>query len=226
VIAGVELADHPALAAIDWDYLPVVACALGAALLGQLAALVALRRQRPRAALAALGLGVAGAAALVLPWLGALLPNQNADRLVRVIAAAGGDDQALAPDRRDPVVIHQSVVHSYELLFALRRRAAILDGARETGLGHFLQAAAPGAPMPGPGQAIPHPYEVSGDNTDHPWLWSHERFIREWRGQRRVWLLTRMPPPPWLAAAGLPLHEVARARKTLLLCNQAPSPPP
>jgi 4-amino-4-deoxy-L-arabinose transferase-like glycosyltransferase len=226
VIAGTELADHPALAAIDWDYLPVIAIALVAALLGQLAALVALLRQRLGPALAALGIGLACAAAIVLPWLDALLPNQNADRLVRAIAAAGGDDQALAPELRDPVVIHQSVVHSYELLFALRRRAAILDGARETGLGHFLQAAAPGSPMPGPGQPIDHPYEVSGDNTTHPWLWSRERFKREWAGPRRVWLLTRMPAPRWLAEAGLPLHEVARARKTLLLCNQAPSPPP
>lgn len=222
VIGGTELADAPALAAIDWDYLPVIAAALAMALLGQVAALVAVMRQRLRLALACLGLGLTCTVALVLPWLGRLLPNQNADGLVRLIAAAGGDDQSQPPERRDPVVIHQSVVHGYELLFALERRAIILDGAREVGLGHFLQVAPAGAPMPGPGQPIIHPYEVSGDNTDHPWLWSHERFKREWSGPRRIWLLTRLPAPQWVTDAGLPLHEVARARKTLLLCNRPP----
>lgn len=226
IIAGMELADHPALAAIDWDYLPVIAIGLVTALFGQLIALLALLRQRLRIALAALAIGLTCTAAIVLPWLDALLPNQNADRLVQVIAAAGGDDRSLAPELREPVVIHQSVVHSYELLFALRRRAAILDGARETGLGHFLQAAPAGTPMPGPGQPIGHPYEVNGDNTDHPWLWSHERFKREWSGKGRVWLLTRLPAPQWMTDAGLPLHEIARARKTLLLCNRPPSTPP
>lgn len=216
------------LAAVDWSWLPVVGFLAVALALAMIAALVALRRDRVGLALAAIGGGLALVMITVLPNLDRIIRDLDATRLIAVIRARGGDDPSVAPERRDPVIIQQDVIHRYELDYALGRRAGILDRARERAMGHFIEVTGRDVPLPRKRRNVPEgqpngdPYHLNGDTMpDHPWLWSHARLKQAWAGPQRIWMLCEDDQPRRLAAVGIgPVHVIDRARFAVLISNQ------
>lgn len=216
----------PSLAALNWDYALGAAILLALLTLALLASLVMAVLGRLGWSLALVGIGCSVAVAVGLHSVDDLVRDLDSSRLITVIRAHGGDDPSLPPAQREAVILHQSVVHDYELLYALRRRTFILDGARELGLGHFIEVRDRSHPLPRPGQPIANPYEVSGDTLPgHPWLLSRADFAARWRSAERCWLIGEDVVVHQLRAAGLPFVQVDNARNSLLFTNHPLSTP-
>ena len=217
-VLGFQLVNQADLSEINVKFLPVLLMGLAALLLGLLAALAVLVRRQVIIAMGCVAIGITAAAAIVVPRLDDLIPDQNLDRLITTMQTLSGD-RNLPMAQRDVVVVDRDEVHAYELPLTLGRRVAIVGDAREVGVGHFIEVTPPTTPLPGPGQPIDHPYQVCGENTAHPWLWSRERLGREWVGPHRVWLLCKDSYVDQLKTDGLNVHIIARIRRTLLVSN-------
>ncbi len=220
VLLGKKM-DMQALAAVQWSLFPLVLAAFALIPIGGALATWLMQRQRLAAALAAQALGIFAFLAIVLPQVDALVPARDNTILITALRAAGGDNPALPVEQRDPVIIHQSVVHDYDILLALQRRAIYLDHTRELGLGHFIEATPKTTPFPGPGQPIERPYDVSGENQDHPWLWSHATFAEHCKQEdTRLWLICSDRYGQKLIDDGLPLHVIATSLQGTLYSNR------
>jgi 4-amino-4-deoxy-L-arabinose transferase-like glycosyltransferase len=164
-------------------------------------------RRRLVASAAALALTLVVMAALILPRVPLLVPDFNLTPLATTIAT-----QATPGDQ---IFLQQEVVHAYELPFIVHRRFAILDGARETGMGHIAEITPPTTPLP------QDTYSASGETLPgHPWLWSFARLSAAWPGSQRLWVVCDGTYYHRLQAAGLAVHLVGRANIMYLVSNQ------
>ena len=164
-------------------------------------------RRRLLASSAALALTLVTMAALILPRVPRMVPDFNLTPLAQAIVARA------AP--ADQIFLHQEVVHSYELPFTVGRRFAILDGARETGMGHIAEITPASQPLP------QDTYSASGETVPgHPWLWSFARLTAAWPGSQRLWVVCDETYCQRLQAAGITVHVVGRANVMYLLSNQ------
>lgn len=220
LLAGFRLVPASDLSQLDLRQSTPLLLALGLLLLAASASIGVALRGRFRLALGLLAGGMALALGIAIPTSERLVPHRELTALIDELRARGGDDPALPPAQRARVAIHASSVHDYELLLALKRRAIIYGHARETGLGHFIEVTAPDVPQPGPGQPIHHPYEVSGNNTVHPWLWSDDELVAAWRGPTRVWLIGEISLVKQLDHLGVTAHVIMQIRHKALLSNQ------
>jgi hypothetical protein len=217
------------LAAIDWSYLPLMYGLVVLTGAGALAAAFAAWRHLLGWSMALLGTSFALVAAAVLPRIDDIIRDLNGSRLIEVIRDKGGDNPALPVAERDPVIIHQEIVHKYELVYALRRRTGICEFSRELGMGHFIESTGPEVPLPMKskrmileGRVIDDPYHVDGNNLpQNPWLWSTDRLRSEWAKPRRLWLICEDEYLETLKNSGLTgLTIIDRARFILLVSNQ------
>lgn len=228
VLAGMTFAKEPELREIDWAFTPLLLAALAAVGLAALASVVAVMSGRVRLALGALACGTTCVAVLILPNYHRLLPNRDATPLVTTmetliqqeLSAHANEPHTTTADASDVTLLHESSIHDYELLLALRRPIGMWRNARETGLGFFAQATSAATPLPGPGQPIDHPYHVNGGNTTHPRLWSDARLIAAWNGPQRVWLFAGASVMDELQALGLKPYLIAKARRKALISNR------
>ncbi len=230
VLAGVTFVAEPGLREVDWSYTPRLLGALAALGMAVLASVVAVMSGRVRLALGSLALGTTCVLALLLPVIDRLAPNRDATPLVATMLMKMAEDAAeagRAPEEStgaasasEPLVLlHNSTIHEYELLLALRRPVGVWREARETGLGFFIQAN-PTSPLPGPGQPLMNPYQVNGDNTVHPRLWTDQRLREAWQGRERVWLFANASTTTELTALGLTPYIIAQARRKALISNR------
>ncbi len=207
---------------VDWTWLPSLAV-MGGVLLVCFAASAwaALRKRSPGWSLGLLGAGFAVLAAVALPHGGQIIRDLDGSRMIAVIRAHGGDPAGVPVAERDRVILHESVVHDYELVHALGRRTFIFSSCRELGMGHFAEVTPPTTPLPDKGQPIPDAYAVSGENLPgNPWLYPLQRLKDEWNGPKRLWLVGKTDLLDQLTAAGLTYHRIDQARRTILVSNK------
>jgi 4-amino-4-deoxy-L-arabinose transferase-like glycosyltransferase len=220
IFAGIKIAQGPDLTQIDWQEIGPIFFAVALLLLALIGGLCASLLNRFRLALGLLGSGMAVALTIGIPTVERLVPHRDSTNLISELRAHGGDDQNVPPAQRDKVIIHETSVHDYELLLALGRRAIIYGKAREVGLGHFVEVTPHNLPAPGPGQPLNNPYEVSGNNTVHPWLWSDQQLLDAWRGPERIWLIGDASLVNELTPLGIKVHIISPLRRKALMSNQ------
>ncbi len=197
------------LVAIDWSYWPVLAIAGTALIAGQALSAVEAWRGRIVSALAWPGALTAAATMLLAPLIMDVRPDFDARRLAGIVARSSTPDDVIMSSTR--------CVQDFSIVATVGRRLAYYGKTRELGMGHASQVAPADAPMPA------KPYEVSGDNCVHPWLYSHERLLRTWAGSQRVWLFTSDAVVRDLNKTGLMVHEIARTRDVVLVTNVSPA---
>jgi hypothetical protein len=220
-LLGRELLRPEVAASVDWRVAWIAVAVSALMFLGSIGLVVGAARHRWNAGLVALALGFTVAIATLLGSVDRLVPRWDTSALVAELRARSANDPSLPPERRDPVLLDNSTVQDYAILLALGRRAAIVGRAEETGLGHYLQAHPDHSfPIPGRGRSIEHPYDVSGDNTAHPWLWSRERLAQAWNGEPRLWLTVKEGAILRLESQGLAVNRIARVRDTWLVSNR------
>jgi 4-amino-4-deoxy-L-arabinose transferase-like glycosyltransferase len=221
VLFGNELIGAREAASIDFGQAWIALVVVAAMFLGSLGFFVCAARDRLRAGLAVLAIGFSIGTSVLLGTMDRLVPRWDSSSLVMDLRARGGDDRTRPQEERDPVLVDRSVAQDYVIPLTLGRRVGIVDRAQESGLGHFLQAHPdPSVPMPGPGQPIKHPYDVSGENTEHDWLWSRERLRDAWNGNQRVWLFIRERAIRDLELQGLSVNRISSVEETWLVSNQ------
>ena len=153
--------------------------------------------------------GLVLAAALVLPRIDDLLPEVNATALAEQVAAHRQPD--------DLIVVSRDHVHKYHLTLVLGR-THILDGAREVGMGHFVEVHPPSVPLP------LDTYHLGADDRPNdsgsPWLLTTDELAAVMRSDRRVWLFCDRHQSQRLEAAlGWPLIHGGRRGSVLLRSN-------
>lgn len=221
VLFGHEFIGPRDASSIDWSRAWIALVVLGAMFAGSVGLWIGALRKRPVAGLVALAVGFSIGTSVLLGTMDRLVPRWDSAALVRDLRARGGDDPALPPGQRDTVLVDRSAVQDYVIPFTLGRRVGIVDRAEESGLGLFIEAHPdPDVPMPGPGQPIKHPYQVSGENTEHERLWSYDRLGDAWNGSRRVWMITREGGIRNLTSRGLHVYRISHVRDVWLLCNR------
>jgi 4-amino-4-deoxy-L-arabinose transferase-like glycosyltransferase len=220
ILFGLTLAKEPQLQDIDWSYSSHLVAAGGCLLLAAIASVITIMRDQLRWSLASLAIGVTAVLALLLPTFDNLSPKHDITSLAKIIIRQRQSADASTPQSGDLILVHDSAVHDYELLLTLKHRVGIYGSARETGVGHFVQAHPDTTPLPGPGQPINHAYDVSGTNTTHPWLWSDKLLIADWTSPRRVWLVADATLADELKRLKLTFFIIDRARRKALFCNQ------
>ncbi len=164
------------------------------------------------------GLAFAGVAsfaalALLLPNADTIAPNNYGEGLARIVAAHAQPN--------DAIVVTDDCVQDYTITLALRRRAAVVDHARELGMGHFTEV----TPID---RALPDdPYQVSGANLpENTWLYTWPRVAEEWKSAKRVWLFGRLDDDQArdvaakLKKLGLDYFVIGTAKGTQLLSNR------
>ncbi len=215
--------DVQTLRNIDWSWLPALAVMAGVFMAFLAAsAWASLRKCSPGWSLALLGTGFAVVAAVMLPHADDIIRDLDGSRMIAVIRAHGGDLAGTPVAEHDRVILHETVVHDYELVHALGRRAYIFSSCRELGMGHFAEVTPPTTPLPDKGQPIPDPYAVSGENLPaNAWLYPLQRLKDEWNGPRRLWLVGKTELLDQLTAAGLTFHRIDNARRTILVSNRS-----
>ncbi len=221
VLFGRELIGAREAASIDFSHAWIALVVVTAMFLGSLGFLVFAARDRVRAGLAVLAIGFSVGTSVLLGTMNTLVPRWDSSSLVMDLRARGGDDRTRPPEDRDPVLVDRSVAQDYVIPLTLGRRVGIVDRAQESGLGHFLQAHPdPSVPLPGPGQPIEHPYDVSGENTEHDWLWSRDRLREVWNSNQRVWVFIREGAIRDLESQGLTVNRISRVEDTWLVSNR------
>lgn len=213
--------------AVNWDFLPWVTALIFILTLAFIIASIAALKKRLGLSVAAIGIGVSVVIACGFHVVNNLVHDLDSSRLIAVIRAHGGDREDIPSEQRDPVILNESVVHDYELIYALRRRPFILNKARELGLGHFIEVRNVSVPFPAPGQPLSNPYDIDGDTLpDHPWLLGQQRFAQLWKSSQRCWLIAENDVIAPMRAAGLVPIRVDNARVSILYTNHPlPSSP-
>ncbi len=195
------------LDSVNWRLLPLVLTAIAALVGGAVWSCIAAVKGRLLHAVTALGLSLTVVVILILPRINALIIDLDGARLMTVVKAKGTLD--------DLVILHQEVVHDYELVHTLGRRTAIVANARELGIGHLSESTPASTPFPA------DPYTTSGETLpQNPWLYSNARLRSEWVGPRRIWLVCEREQVRKLEKSGLTVHLIDHYRKTLLVSNQ------
>lgn len=197
----------PGLAGVNWALLPLALLAIAVLAGGLLWSCIVAVQGRLLQAMAMLGAAFTLVVILILPRIDDLIIDLDGARLMTVVKTQGGTD--------DLVILHQEVVHDYELVHTLGRRTAILGNARELGIGHLSESTPPSVPFP------PDPYETNGETLPaNRWLYSHVRLHEEWGGQRRLWLVCDQSLIRELEKSGLTIHRIDHYRKTWLVSNR------
>lgn len=153
------------------------------------------------------GASVVGLVITVSPRLGDLNLGLNAARLASIVA-----------ERETPgdlVVASSQFLRDYTIHLAVRHRIGYLGAVRELGMGHFAESTPSSTRVPD------DPYRVSAETLpDHPWLFTRERLIGEWRSTRRIWLICPQKIVDELARAGIEMHLLGSDGEALLYSNR------
>jgi 4-amino-4-deoxy-L-arabinose transferase-like glycosyltransferase len=162
------------------------------------------------------GAGLVLATCLVLPALDRLVVNLHPSTLARQVAAVR--------EPFDLVAVYHDQVHEYDLVRELGR-LPIVAGAREVGMGHFVEVVPPPTPIPA------ESYFLCGDNlaeqsglaVANPWLLKIGEVAAAVDSERRVWLFADALFAQVLdQQTTTPLLLAGRCGRLLLLTNRPP----
>jgi hypothetical protein len=200
---------------VDWNYLPLLAVAIGIFLIGGLWSGIVAWRGKLLRALAINGLALFLTIALVLPNAFHVLKYIDARALTVPILSHG--------HREDAILVTNDCVQDYSILWQLDRPLNVLGDPRELGMGMYTQATAHDAPWP----IDVHTRRPTMDLTElrrdqvpgQIRLWTPAQTAQAWSGSRRIWLFGAGPWILPLLAAGKTVYEVGRTDKVTLVTN-------
>jgi 4-amino-4-deoxy-L-arabinose transferase-like glycosyltransferase len=210
---------RPEVAATLHDSMPAVGASVAAILVGGAVGGFLMARRRTLAGMAFVAGGSVVGVLVGLGVVDTLSQDTDASSLMPKLLAARRPGET--------VVLAGTCAEDFAVVLALGERVPIWGGARELGMGHFVEVTSPDVPIPdgrGDGDPRPGPYEVGSVKLpllENPWLFDDARLRAAWSGRSRAWFVGRPKDVEKLRAMGLAVHVIASNDKRAVAANRA-----